>query len=100
MFATAAVGLLGQIIGIFGEKGKAKQEALATFSANMQRSLVDEFLIVYWFLPSFLDWFGYGQPLASQIAMIDADGFLFEAQITISASVFGLGKLVGRKGKK
>ena len=51
---NVVAGLAGQILGLFGQKGRANQEALKARVANMKRSLTDEFLVVYWFGPSVL----------------------------------------------
>lgn len=97
MIWQAGIGLLGQVIGLFGERGKAKQEALREVAQNFQRTWVDELIVIYWFAPSVASYFGAGQALANQIAMLDASGPLMEIQIGISAAVFGLNKLSGKR---
>ena len=94
MIWQGAIGLLGQVIGLFGERGKAKQEALKTVAANMQRTWVDAIIVLYWFAPTVLSWVGILKPLYSLETM---DPQLMQVQLGISAAVFGLNKLAGRK---
>ena len=97
MFAQALVGILGQVVGIFGAKGKAKQDALSHVASNMHRTWTDEVLALYWFGPSMASFFGYDHALIQQQLMIGDNSFLFQAQLGISAAVFGLSKLVGKR---
>ena len=94
MIWQGAIGLLGQVIGLFGQAGKAKQEALKTVAAGFQRTWVDEIIVLYWFAPTVLSWFGILKPLYSLETM---DPQLMQVQLGISAAVFGLNKLAGRK---
>jgi hypothetical protein len=97
MIASAVVGLVGQVIGIFGKKGEARQEALKNVASNMHRTWTDEFITLYWFGPTMAAFFGYSHALVQQQAMIADNSFLFQAQLGITAAVFGLSKIVGKK---
>jgi hypothetical protein len=97
MIVKGGLALLGQLIGIFGEQGKAKAKALETLAANMARTWVDEIIALYWFGPSLLDYMGITGPLIRQMAMIGDGSMLFQTQVGITAAVFGLGKLATPK---
>jgi|TARA_R110002096_G_scaffold5079_4_gene23644 hypothetical protein len=98
MIATGVINLAGQIIGLFGQKGAAAQAQIKATAANMQRTYTDEVIVLYWFGPSIVSLFGLAEPMQQQLLMINADtGLLFEVQIGITAAVFGLGKLAGKK---
>lgn len=94
MIWKAGIGLLGQVIGLFGEAGKAKQEALREVAANFQRTWVDEIVVLYWFAPTVLSWFGILKPLYSLETMAPE---LMQIQLGITAAIFGLNKLGGRR---
>ena len=97
MIWQAGIGLIGQVIGLFGERGKAKQQALTAVAQNFQRTWVDELIVLYWFFPSVLAYLGYTESLDTQIEMLSSSGPLMEIQIGISAAVFGLNKLSGKR---
>ena len=48
--------VLGQIIGLFGERGKAAQNEVNARLANMERSWTDEFIVVVLFSPLVVGW--------------------------------------------
>jgi len=97
MIAQGVIGLFGQLLGIFGAQGKAKQQALSQVAANMQRTWVDEIVCLYWFLPTILAVFGWPEGLERQQAMIGDGSYLFQTQVGITAAVFGLGKIAGKR---
>ena len=97
MIWQAGIGLIGQVIGLFGQAGKAKQEALKATAQNFQRTWVDELIVLYWFFPSVLAYLGRPESLQTQVDMLNASGPLMEIQIGISAAVFGLNKLSGKR---
>ena len=91
-----AAEILGQVIGLFGDKGKATQESLKARVENMQRSWTDEFITAFWFLPMLVGWFN-PEAAATWIRMVfstspEYSGLL----IGITVAVFGLGKINGR----
>jgi len=88
-------GLVGQVIGLVGDKGKAAQADLVARAENMKRSWTDEVLVIYWFSPSVIAWFDKEKSLEVQQTMT-ADPELFALQVAITAAVFGLGKINGR----
>lgn len=92
MIVKGAIALAGQVIGLFGERGKATQEAIARARDNMARSWTDEFIALYWFGPSFVGWFNPERSIEIQAAMT-AQPDVLAIQIAITAAVFGLGKL-------
>jgi len=96
---NVVAGLAGQIIGLFGTKGKAQQEALKVRVENMKRSWTDEILVMYWFGPSFIGWVNPAHGIEIQNAMF-ANTEIVSIQVALTAAVFGLGKLNGRKGWK
>ncbi len=95
MIVNLLGGLAGQLIGLFGAKGAAKQRAIATRIDNMKRTWVDEILVLYWFAPSVVAWFNADQSAAMIAAMTSDEQFL-AVQVGITAAVFGLNKLAGR----
>jgi hypothetical protein len=95
MIVNAALGLVGQVISLFGQAGKAKQEDLKTRVEAMKRSWTDEILVVYWFSPTMVGWFDLAKSIEMQNSMT-ANTELFAMQVAISAAVFGLGKINGR----
>lgn len=94
MFATAAVGLVGQVIGLFGSKGKATQESLKVRVASMERSWTDEVIVVIWFSPLVVGWFN-AQAATDWIAAVFANDEYSALLFAITAAVFGLGKING-----
>lgn len=97
MLINGLIGLAGQIVGLFGKRGAAKQEALKAVASNMQRTYVDELIVLYWFLPTVLAIAGFPDTLERQQAMIADGSLLFEVQLGISAAVFGLNKIAGKR---
>ena len=98
MIVSGVLNLFGQLIGVFGQKGKAKQEQITATAANMQRTWTDEIIVLYWFGPTLLALFGFSEPMDRQLLMITAENsLLFEVQVGITAAVFGLSKIAGRK---
>jgi len=94
---VSAIGnLLGQVIGLFGERGKAKQASLDARVANLARSWTDEFITVVWFSPLIVAWFSPERSDA-WIASITGQVEYFGMLSAITAAVFGLGKINGRK---
>ena len=91
-----AAGVLGQVIGLFGAKGKAAQEQLKARVSMMERSWTDEFIAVVWFSPVIVAWFS---PAKSEawITALTVNQDYFGLLVGITAAVFGLGKLNGRK---
>jgi hypothetical protein len=96
MIVGGIINLLGQAIGMFGAKGKAKQDALAVRVSGMGRSWTDEFIALYWFGPSFVGFWSPEASIAIQSAMFN-NKELVGIQVGITMAVFGLGKLNGRK---
>ena len=91
-------GLAGQIIGMFGKSGEARQDAIKARIDSMQRTWSDEILIVYWFAPSVRAWWDPEGGTAMIEAMTSSEQF-FGIQVAITAAVFGLGKLNGKASK-
>ena len=92
MIATGILNLFGQVIGIFGARGKANQEALKAVAENMPRSWTDEVIVVVWFSPLLVAWFNE-QAAMNWITAVFANGEYSALLIGITAAVFGLGKL-------
>jgi hypothetical protein len=89
-------GLLGQIIGLFGQRGQAAKENLQARISNAQRSWTDEVIALVWFSPLLVAWFS--KPKAQAwIETVTADSEYYGMLVAITAAVFGLGKLNGRK---
>ena len=89
--------LIGSIVGLVGDWGKGKQEALMTRLNAMQRSWTDEFITVVYFSPLMVAWFA---PERSEqwVAMVQSLPAEYNAVLAgITAAVFGLGKINGRK---
>ncbi len=94
MLASLAVGVVGQIIGLFGEKGKASQEAMKARVEQMGRSGTDEMITAVWFSPLVVMWFA---PERAEVWIQTAFNTSPEYSallIGITAAVFGLGKIV------
>lgn len=96
MIAGLVANLVGQVIGLFGQKGKAAQDALAARVNNMERSWTDEFITVIWFSPVMVAWFDPGKSDA-WIKSVTGNTEYFGMLAGITAAVFGLGKINGRK---
>jgi hypothetical protein len=96
MIAGLIANLAGSVIGLFGQAGKAKQDALTARVSNMERSWTDEVIALYWFGPSFIGFFNPETSVAIQGAMF-ANQELVGIQVGITMAVFGLGKINGRK---
>ena len=95
MIVEAGINLVGQVIGLFGAKGKATQEDIKARVANMERSWTDEFIAVYWFGPDIIGWFNPDWALAIKTTQV-AEPEVLAIQLAITAAVFGLGKLNGK----
>ena len=95
MIVEAGINLVGQVIGLFGAKGKATQEDIKARVANMERSWTDEFIAVYWFGPDFIGWFDPAWALQIKAGQV-AEPEVLAIQVAITAAVFGLGKLNGK----
>jgi len=93
---SVVAGLAGQIIGLFGSKGKAQQQALKTRVANMKRSWTDELVALVWFSPMMMAWISPDRATA-WIDTATADPEYYALLVGITAAVFGLGKINGRK---
>ena len=90
-------GLVGQVIGLFGAKGKARQQAISNRISAMERSLTDEFIAVVWFSPMVVCWFSPERATAWIDAVTKNNPEYFAMLAAITAAVFGLGKINGRK---
>ncbi len=96
MIVSMLGGLAGQVIGLFGQKGKASQENIKARMDNMKRSWTDEFIAVYWFSPSIMAWFN-PEKAELMITVMMSNTEMVAIQVAITAAVFGLGKVKGRK---
>ncbi len=96
MIVNAAAGLIGQVIGLFGSKGRATQEQLKARVESMGRSWTDEFITIVWFSPLVAAWVS-PEAAAAWIEAVTSDVEYFAMVGAITAAVFGLGKLNGRK---
>lgn len=95
-------GLAAQVIGLFGQRGKATQEAIQQRISNMERSWTDEFIVLIVFSPWAVAWFD-PEHSKSWIDSVMENDVYAALCIGIISAVFGLGKLNGRaqqKGKK
>lgn len=91
-------GLAGQLIGLFGAKGQAAQATIKERISHMERSYTDEFLVLFWFSTPVVAWFDpvrADQWIEAVFSNVQYSALL----IGITASVFGLGKLNGRKSQ-
>jgi len=96
MIVQGAIGLAAQVIGLFGQRGKATQEAIQARIANMERSWTDEFIVVIFFSPLVVMWFSPERANA-WVENIDKMPEWYVAMVAgIVSAVFGLGKLNGR----
>jgi len=90
-------GVAGQLIGLFGQRGQATKEALKARVAMMERSWTDEFLVLYWFGPAMFLALFWPDRYTAYVAALTAQPDFFLMQGLITAAVFGLGKMNGRK---
>lgn len=93
MIWKLGAALLGQVIGLFGERGKAAQDLLATRVGAMQRSMTDEFAILTVLSPYWVAWFS--EPAAQRwLAFMDGvPGWYTDLTVGIILATFGIGKL-------
>jgi hypothetical protein len=96
MIVSGVAGLIGQVIGLFGARGKATQEQLKARVESMGRSWTDEFIAVVWFSPLVAAWFS-PERANEWIAAVTSNVEYFAMVGAITAAVFGLGKLNGRQ---
>jgi hypothetical protein len=96
VLANLAVGVIGQVIGLFGERGKAQQEALKARVEAMQRSGTDEIITAVWFSPAVVAWFSPERAEAWIERIFNTSPEYTALLIGITAAVFGLGKINGR----
>jgi len=99
MLANLTVGVIGQVIGLFGAKGKAQQEALKARVESMQRSGTDEIIAAVWFSPAIVAWFDPERAELWITNIFNTSPEYTALLIGITAAVFGLGKINGRIGK-
>jgi hypothetical protein len=99
MLANVAVGLVGQVIGLFGQKGKANQEALKARVEGMKRSGTDEIIAAVWFSPLVVMWFDAPRASVWIDTAFNTSPEYSALLIGITAAVFGLGKINGRVSK-
>jgi len=93
MLVKLGMQLLGQLVGIFGERGKRTQDQIDARITSMQRSWTDEFIVVIFFSPLVVGWFSDVQSEA-YIAMLGSLPEWYRNLIfAITGAVFGLGKL-------
>ena len=97
MLVQAGLGLLNQVIGLFGDKGKAAQAENTKRIENMQRSWTDEFLVVTWFSPVWMSWFSPDRAAAYVETLNNMPEWYISLLYLITGAVFGLGKINGRK---
>jgi hypothetical protein len=95
MIASGILNLFGQVIGIFGAKGAAKQEALKQIAGNMHRSWTDEVIVCIWFSAPLVAWFD-SQAAIEWIQTVSGEKEYFALLTGITAAVFGLGKINGK----
>jgi len=96
MIVSLLGNLAGQVIGLMGKKGAAKQAEIAERMQQMERSWTDEVLVVYWFSPSMIGWISPAKADAI-ITVMFSNPEMVTIQAAITAAVFGLGKVNGRK---
>jgi len=97
MIAKLAFELLGQVVGVFGERGKARQEWLVERASALQRSGTDEIITVVWFSPAVVAWFSPDRANAWIDTILGGNPEYVYIVSAITAAVFGLGKVNGRK---
>lgn len=93
MLVKAGIGLVGQIVGLFGERGKASQEALRARQEAMGRTWTDEFITLVWFSPLVVAWFNPDAATQWINAVLGQNPEYVAIVAGITAAVFGLGKL-------
>ena len=98
MLVNAGLGILSQVISLFGERGKKGQEMLKAAQENMQRTWTDEIIVVIFIvIPALVAW---KDPvaLAEWIKTMFETSELYAGMVLgIVGSVFALGKIKGRK---
>ena len=97
MIVSGVLTLLSSALGIFGQKGKAAQERITTRISAMERSWTDEVIAAVWFSPLIVSWFSPDRA-TSWIQTVTQDAEYYGMLVGITAAVFGLGKMNGRKG--
>lgn len=97
MIVNLIAGLAGQLIGLFGERGKKAQEILSARVSQMERSWTDEFIVVTWFSPVWVAWFSEQRAIGWINLVQNLPGEYWVMLQGITLAVFGLGKLNGRK---
>jgi len=93
MLVTAGMSLLGQVIGLFGEKGKAAKADVQARVSAMSRSWTDEFLVVVWFSPIAVMWLSPEKANAYIANLTAMPEWYVGILYLITGAVFGLGKL-------
>ena len=99
MLANLTAGLVGQVIGLFGEKGRATQAALKARVEAMGRSWTDEIITLVWFSPAIVAWFSPDKAGEWIERIFNTSPEYTALLIGITAAVFGLGKINGRVGQ-
>ncbi len=97
MIVSGIMTLLGQGLGLLGNRGKAAQERMNVRVSAMERSWTDEFLVVVWFYDRILAVFDPAAAEAYLYAVSQAPVDHIAMQVAITGAVFGLGKVKGRK---
>lgn len=93
MLVTAGTALLGQVLSLFGAKGKATAEDMKARVESMGRSWTDEFLVVVWFSPIAVMWFSPEKANAYITNLTAMPEWYVGILYLITGAVFGLGKL-------
>ena len=93
MLVTAASALLGQVLSLFGAKGKATAADVKARVDNMGRSWTDEFLVVVWFSPIAVMWFSPEKASEYIANLTNMPEWYVGILYLITGAVFGLGKL-------
>jgi hypothetical protein len=97
VIVNAIGSLLGSVIGLVGDWGKGKQEAINARISSMERSWTDEVIVVTIFSPLWVGWFSEERAVA-WLNMVDGMPDWYTAMLFgVISAVFGLGKLNGRK---
>lgn len=92
MIINGALGLVGQVIGLFGAKGQRTQEQMKARLDAMGRSWTDEFIAVVWFSPLIVAWVS-PERAQSWIDTITSQNDYFAMLVAITLAVFGIGKI-------
>lgn len=97
MIASLIAGVAGQLIGLFGERGKAAQETIRQRVSNMERSWTDEVIVVTIFSPLWVGWFSEERAIG-WLGMVQGMPEWYTGMLwAVVGAVFGLGKLHGRR---